>query len=456
VIPYQNDPVNMNNFKDLTEIQLAERPQLYEANFLHYQMAETNTSIREGWFYRDEEEQKVRSADDVFDIYERSVGGNSIFLLNIPPNREGTFSSRDVEVLREVGSRIKNTYNHNLLEGAIAPVEILDEDEKTYKLLSEKDNSIIIQTKEPITINRFLIQEGVATHGERIESHRLSYWKNGVWKEIIKSSNVGYKRILRFPTVTASKFKLEVLKSRFPPALSKVAAFYYHPRPPQLTIQRNSEGMVTIAPKKNNFKWKPHGEDVHKNLYSAYTITYTDDESTPTHKSLVYKGPFYVSSGTIKARFISGEEEGSITSVHFGSLQKKWIPVSSSEEYSEHPATLAFDGDRTTYWKSKKGKGAFLSIDLGEELVVTAIGYTPPAEDKTGMIESGQILISQDGKNWIEKSKFSFGNLINDPTSRQLIFDLSFSTRYLKIEVERIAKDHENACIAEWDVYVKE
>lgn len=94
VIPYDADPHNLEGFRDLTEDDLGSRAQLYTAKYLHYQQAETNTSIREGWFYRDDVYQKVRSADDVFDIYERSVGGNSTFLLNIPPNRDGLFFRR--------------------------------------------------------------------------------------------------------------------------------------------------------------------------------------------------------------------------------------------------------------------------------------------------------------------------------------------------------------------------
>src|SRR5690554_8236405 len=110
----------------MTAEDLGSREIIYNANYLHYQPAETNTSIREGWFYRDDTNQKVRSADDVFDIYERSVGGNSIFLLNIPPNREGKFSPHDVEVLEEVGKMIKETYVVNLLEGADGPKQVLD------------------------------------------------------------------------------------------------------------------------------------------------------------------------------------------------------------------------------------------------------------------------------------------------------------------------------------------
>ena len=97
VIPYQANPDTMSNFADMTDKDLGSREQLYKAKYLHYQQAETNTSIREGWFYRDDTHQKVRSTDDVFDIYERAVGGNSTFLLNIPPNRNGKFSPTDVK-----------------------------------------------------------------------------------------------------------------------------------------------------------------------------------------------------------------------------------------------------------------------------------------------------------------------------------------------------------------------
>ncbi|WP_341837348.1 alpha-L-fucosidase [Chitinophaga pollutisoli] len=71
IIPYAMNPATATNFPDLEADSLGQRDKLYSAKFLHYQQAETNTSIREGWFYRDDTRQKVRSADDVFDIYER-------------------------------------------------------------------------------------------------------------------------------------------------------------------------------------------------------------------------------------------------------------------------------------------------------------------------------------------------------------------------------------------------
>ncbi len=93
------------------------RERLSEGGFLHWYPAETNTSIRHGWFWRDES-QYVKTTEEILDVWYRSVGGNTVFLLNIPPNRYGLFSDRDVKVLREIGDIIDKTFRKNLAEGA--------------------------------------------------------------------------------------------------------------------------------------------------------------------------------------------------------------------------------------------------------------------------------------------------------------------------------------------------
>jgi alpha-L-fucosidase len=125
------------------------RSKLKEAKALHYYPAETNTSIRHGWFYRDDEHQEVRTADDVFDIYERAVGGNSVFLLNIPPNTKGTFSDRDVETLLETGKRIRAVYGHSVSEKAVAPANVLDGDDTTYWQADGQAGELVVRFPTP-------------------------------------------------------------------------------------------------------------------------------------------------------------------------------------------------------------------------------------------------------------------------------------------------------------------
>lgn len=453
VIPYPEDPHTATHFSDLTDIDLGSREKLYGAKYLHYQQAETNTSIREGWFYRDDIHQKVRSADDVFDIYERSVGGNSTFLLNIPPNREGVFSPRDVEVLEEVGKRIKETYERNLLQDAKGPKEVLDNDPDTYLLLRGEKREIVITLPTPATINRVMLQESIATHSERVELHALDVWIDNQWKEVATATNIGYKRILRFPEVTTNKIRFRVLESRLDPAISHISAHYYRTRPPQLSFIRDKEGLVAIAPLQTEFNWNPHGENAAGNLNAGYEIFYSLDGSEPTQKSQRYENPIKVENNVLKAVSFNNNVQGPIHSEVFGIVKKDWVLLDVNSQRSDRTAAFyAFDANRQTYWQSQDGTMPhYIAIDLGREYELKALVYTPQTFHGDGMMERGNIQVSADGRDWKTVETFEFGNLINDPTPRTYQFNSSVATRYIRIQATGIAGDGKSVAIAELD-----
>jgi alpha-L-fucosidase len=435
VVAYSHNPDTANYFRDMTAVDLGSREKLYGAKYLHYEEAETNTSIREGWFYRDDTDQKVRSADDVFDMYERSVGGNSTFLLNIPPNREGKFSPEDVSVLTEAGKRIKETYGDNLFKNASGLRAVLDNDLTTDVILDHPAKEIVITTPSPVTINRFMIQEAVATHSERVEKHAVDAWVNGQWQEIASATNIGYKRILRFPDVTSSKFRLRILESRFDPALATIAAYKYKTRPPQLQISRDAKGMVTIAPAKDNFGWKPHREDAMKNLNGDIKIYYTLDGSQPSAASNLYTQPFKLEKGEVKAVVIEEKEHGTLASQKFGIAKGGWSLLNASSEDAQHPATKAFDADNSTWWQaSENNLPQYIAIDLGKSYMLKSFAYTPQSKIRGGMMASGYIKVSDDGKTWKDAGSFTFGNLVNDPTTRTFNLPKPVTARYVRVE----------------------
>lgn len=453
VITYPHNPDTATVFVDMTDTDLGSREVLYKAKYLHYQQAETNTSIREGWFYRDDTHQKVRSADDVFDIYERAVGGNSTFLLNIPPNRDGRFSPADVASLTEAGKRIRETYGTNLLERAKGPEEVLDKDENTYVELDGKKKEITISTPQPITFNRLLLQEAITSHSERVEKHAVDAWIDGEWKEIAQATNIGYKRILRFPDVTTNKIRVRFLENRANPAIHTITAHHYQARPPQLDFIRDLSGNVSIEPKVQNFKWNQYGENASKNLSQGYTIYYTTDGSTPTTSSTPYTKPFKMENGEVKAFAVLNEMEGAMQSDRFGWIKQDWKLVSASSEADNHQAALAFDEQPYSYWLSKPGKNQSIVIDLGVSREVKGFAYTPQTVNAEGMMEKGVFYISADGKSWKKVEDFEFGNLINDPTKRQHYFLQPVSARFVKIEATRIAAGGQVVAIAELDLF---
>lgn len=454
VVPYDEDPRTMNLFADITDEDVGSMQKLVKGKFLHYQPAETNTSIREGWFYRDDTDQKVRTTDDVFDIYERSVGGNSIFLLNIPPNREGKFSDQDVQVLQETGKRIQETYGVSLLDGADGPKELLDQDNKTHLILHNEEPIVEVTLPKTTKINRFLVQEHVEVYGERVAKHALDAWVNGEWQEIANATNIGYKRILRFPEVETNKLRLRILESRYIPVLQHISAHYFKSRPPQLQFSRNSKGEVNIVPKMSDFGWNPNGENAGANLNKGMQIYYTTDGQEPTESSQLFTGPLQFGKGIVKAVAIINGEKGSTATFRFGIPKMTWKLTAASSAQKKHEGKFLFDENPNTYWQSQDSDSEqYVILDLGEELQLGAFAYTPPTSISNSMIEKGTIYSSMNGKSWVKQDSFTFGNLINDPTQRNHTFKKDFSARYIKLQVNEIAGEGDKAAIAELDFY---
>lgn len=447
VIPFPENPDTTSRFPDLTGSDLGSREQLYKGKYLHYQQAETNTSIRAGWFYRDDTRQQVRSTDDVFDIYERSVGGNSTFLLNIPPNREGRFSDTDVNVLKETGERIRNTYGTNLLKDARGPKKLLDGKSKTSAQITEP---IVLTCPAPITFNRLVLQEAIATHGERVEEHAVDAWINGGWKEIARATNIGYKRILRFPETTTEKIRIRIIASRHTPALCNVSAHYYQSRPPQLTCKRDLNGNVTIEPLQSDFGWKAHGENIAENLNAGFKIHYTTDGSEPDESAPVYTAPFTMGQGELKAVALSNRQKGAVLHKRLGIVKNNWKLLGTSSGTQNQETLRAFDADPTSYWASNAETGHFIEIDLGRMETLAGFAYTPPKQN-TGLMAKGNILTSTDGKTWQKVETFEFGNLINDPTQRFHDFKQTITTRYIRLEATETTNNEKTVAIAEID-----
>jgi alpha-L-fucosidase len=250
VLPLDVHP-DLCDWPDLVNEDLASRDKLRNAKFLYYLPAEVDTSIRDGWFYRDDTHQRVRPAAEVFDIYERSIGGNTTLILNIPPNREGRFSDTDVASLLASGEWIRKTYNSDLAANAESDApEMFDGNPSTFWQPDSTTGSISLEFSKAQHVNRFLIQEEIVSHSQRVEAHALDAWVDGAWLEIARGTTVGYKKILRFDAVTTTRMRLRVLESRLPPAISRVSAHFA-----EVAFKHEKEAQRPTVPVQ---QWKVH------------------------------------------------------------------------------------------------------------------------------------------------------------------------------------------------------
>jgi alpha-L-fucosidase len=427
VIPLSVSPESFD-WPDMTAPDIAGRDRITdETRYFHYYPAETNTSIRHGWFWRNDDEQQVRSADDVFDIYERSVGGNSVFHLNIPPDTSGQFSSREAGVLQEVGRKIEAVYGTNLLEGAVsASRKILDGNRDTWWQSPGREALIEVTLPGERLVNRFMLREPIAHRGERIEEHFLEARVDGRWIRVAEGKTVGHKRILRFPGVRADAFRVSITRSRLEPAISEISAHYYDEPPKPVVIRRDPDGRVEMGVGLR-FDWNYHGmADLSQDIY------YTLDGSEPSTGSSRYVEPLSLPlGGYIRARAIAGGREGAISDSRTGILRTGWTAFDSEGRADE--AARVLDGNPRSRWISPETETGIHSLTIDMKQVYPVSGFTYLANPAGGFIESYNVEISLDGEKWKTVHEGMFGNIRNDPGLRAVLFNGSFNARYIRL-----------------------
>ncbi|GEP98193.1 alpha-L-fucosidase [Chitinophaga cymbidii] len=184
--------------------------------------AETDVSIRPGWFYNPAHDTLIKSGKTLVDIYYRSVGRNSNLLLNVPPNSKGVISDADIASLRDFRSILDETFRTNLAAGSV-PASLTDGQLQTFEIIPE-GGSVVFDLKGKREFDRMLLQENIAD-GQRLAAAKVEYWDGKTWRRLAGFTTVGYKRLLRFPLVRTGRVRLTVEAAKWPVELAEVG-FY--------------------------------------------------------------------------------------------------------------------------------------------------------------------------------------------------------------------------------------
>ncbi len=218
---------------DMTGDDLGSRDKIVKAKGLVWYPAETDVSIRPGWFYHAEEDEKVKTPGKLMDIYLHSVGRNGVLLLNIPPNKDGLLSDADIKNLKGFKSLLDLTFKKNLAAGAtifssqgINPSGLVDGNPDSYFTVNDNDTTAtaLISLPKKKTFNMVCLQEFIAA-GQEVESWSLECNTGTEWKEIARGTTIGYKRMVTFPEVTADELRLKILSARETPKISEFGLY---------------------------------------------------------------------------------------------------------------------------------------------------------------------------------------------------------------------------------------
>jgi alpha-L-fucosidase len=193
---------------------------------------EVDVSIRPGWFYRPEEDARVRSVDNLERIYYESVGRGANLLLNVPPDRRGRLAEPDVAALSALGRRLRQTFGEDLAAGAPVvsrpqgreehPASLVtDATDETFWAAPEAERSAVLDVMLPpkTTFDRVEFGEPIR-YGQRIRRWVLEALVGQEWQVLERGTTVGQQRIVPIAPVEASRVRLRIVDSRAAPLVT--------------------------------------------------------------------------------------------------------------------------------------------------------------------------------------------------------------------------------------------
>jgi alpha-L-fucosidase len=199
--------------------------------------AEADVSIRPGWFYHPDQDEKVRSVENLMDLYCRSVGRNSLIHLNVPPTPEGLFPEIDTERLRDFRAAITRVLGNNLADGATvrassthsgtSAAAVLDASLDSCWAAATNEAGAWIELSLPArrTFDTIGLQEPLRL-GQRIEQFTVDAIIDDQWTTLASGSTIGHKRILRLDApATSDRVRLTIHSALAIPAISRIGLY---------------------------------------------------------------------------------------------------------------------------------------------------------------------------------------------------------------------------------------
>jgi alpha-L-fucosidase len=145
---------------------------------------ETDVSIRPGWFHHPAEDARVRSVEDLVELYFTSVGRNSKLLLNVPPTRDGVLHPTDTA--RLLGMR-----------------RLLD-------LTFAAERRVVPAPGRPATVGVADLREEVE-RGQSVARYVVEGRDGARWRTLSRGTTIGHRKLDRFPpaVITGARVRVE-------------------------------------------------------------------------------------------------------------------------------------------------------------------------------------------------------------------------------------------------------
>jgi alpha-L-fucosidase len=200
--------------------------------------AEVNTSIRPGWFYHPDEDDQVKSVEQLVDNWFHSVGMNGNFLLNLPVDRRGLVHENDIKALMELKEFIDEAFSEDYSQKAEFSASDVRGKSEMYsaKNVNDKDpdsfwatNDDVLEAcleaefQQPVEINGLMIREYIKL-GQRIRSFTVEAMINDEFIVVGEGTTVGNRRIIQFPEILTKRVRV-TFDSKAPVVIASVEMY---------------------------------------------------------------------------------------------------------------------------------------------------------------------------------------------------------------------------------------
>jgi alpha-L-fucosidase len=183
--------------------------------------AECDVSIRPGWFYHKTEDDKVKTPEQLFQLYLKSVGRGANLLLNVPPNANGLITKYDsVSLLQFKKLRDKNfadnifksAATYHLVGGILKKAPAISDGNylTVEKITAPERESVGIEIKENKKINCIVLYENIKDGQNCAEYKLLLFNKKDELIKEIHGTTIGRKRIITFSAVDINTIELTI------------------------------------------------------------------------------------------------------------------------------------------------------------------------------------------------------------------------------------------------------
>ena len=156
---------------------------------------------RHNWFYSDQDEDTVKTLDELIGIYYYTIGRGANLLINIGPDRDGLLPKKDSDRLIELGDFIKKSFA-NLISS-----DFIKSDNK-------ENNSYICELESPVLINHCVLKED-EDNLETVEQFSIKAvpYEYGLPITIYEGKTIGHKAVCQFPPFYTKKVEVTIKQS---------------------------------------------------------------------------------------------------------------------------------------------------------------------------------------------------------------------------------------------------